>query len=42
MTNFPFKQTGEWTEGKFCHTLASSGGLSNNFSTLGGLLPDHG
>jgi hypothetical protein len=42
MTDFPSKQTGNWTEGKFCHTLTNSGGSSNNFDTLGSLLPDRG
>jgi hypothetical protein len=40
VTDFLLKQTGEWAEGKFCHTLASSGGSSNNFGTLGGISPD--
>jgi hypothetical protein len=39
VTDFPFKRTGEWTEGKFCHTLASLGGSSNNFGTLGAKSP---
>jgi hypothetical protein len=42
VTYFPSKQTGNWTEGKFCHTLASSGGSSNNFDTLGGKSPPRG
>jgi hypothetical protein len=42
MTDFLSKQTGDWTEGKFCHTLASSGGSSNNFGILGGKSPPCG
>jgi hypothetical protein len=42
VTEFPFKLMGEWTEGKFCHTLASSGESSLNFGTLGGISPGRG
>jgi len=42
MNDFPFTQTGEWTEGITCHKLASSGGSSLNFGTLGGILPQRG
>jgi hypothetical protein len=42
VTDFSSKQTGDWTKGKFCHTLASSGGSSNNFGTLGGKSPPRG
>jgi hypothetical protein len=39
MTYFPSKQTSDWTESIFCHTLASSGWSSLNFGTLWGISP---
>jgi hypothetical protein len=42
MSDFPSKRTGDWTEGRICHTLASSGGLCTNFGTLGGKSQHHG
>jgi hypothetical protein len=42
VTDFPYKQIDEWTKGITNHTLASSGGSSLNFGTLGGILSGHG
>jgi hypothetical protein len=42
VTDFSSKRAGDWTEDKFCHTLASSRELYLNFGTLGGILLGRG
>jgi hypothetical protein len=42
VTDMPSKRTGDWTEGPFRYTLASSGGSCTNFRTLGDKLSHRG
>jgi hypothetical protein len=39
VTNFPFKLMGKWMDGMYYHKLASLGGSSTNFCTLGAKSP---